>query len=175
MKGLIQKTLLAMTIVSAMSIASLATAAPSEQAVNLKKPATAKTAYLFVLSAKTGDIKKAANGYTLTLNNVDPHVLWFTDRPNRKAGFVSTDKFISHWAKSFKSSSPNAAMVHVGLSAQVNGKTQPMAMELTMPQFSHGSLTFEIQSLPGDEVIAGQITAPRIFVDYGYGIPGPER
>jgi len=46
------------------------------------------TRYLFVLSATSGSLK----GDTLTLNGV-PNVVYFTDRPARKAGHMSVSKF----------------------------------------------------------------------------------
>ncbi len=64
--------------------------------------------YLFVLSATSGSLK----GDTLTLNGV-PNVIYFSDRPARKAGHMSVSKFVEMWNKqsdSFKADPPNATL-----------------------------------------------------------------
>ena len=65
---------------------------------------------LLVLSAQKGVLKQTGQGYTLTLQAVDPKVLWFTDRPERHAGLMVTKKFITNWEKGFKNSQPNALL-----------------------------------------------------------------
>ncbi len=64
--------------------------------------------YLFVLSATSGSLK----GDTLTLNGV-PNVIYFSDRPLRKAGHMSLSNFIEMWNKgsdSYKADPPNATL-----------------------------------------------------------------
>jgi len=64
--------------------------------------------YLFVLSATSGSLK----GDTLTLNGV-PNVIYFSDRPARKAGHISLAHFIEMWDKgvdNFKADPPNATL-----------------------------------------------------------------
>lgn len=121
---------------------------------------------LFVMSAQSGVIKKASNGYALTLYQVDPKTLWFTDRPIRKAGFISTHKFIALWPKEFKASQPNGAMVHVGMKAKLNGVTHAMAMELENPVISSdGSVIWQVRPLAGDPLVIGKVHNVRIFID----------
>jgi len=64
--------------------------------------------YLFVLGATSGSLK----GGILTLNGV-PNVIYFSDRPVRKAGHKSVSEFIEMWEKgddSFKADPPNATL-----------------------------------------------------------------
>lgn len=68
--------------------------------------------YLFVLRAEKGVITKTESGYTLTLQNLDDKVLYFSDRPIRQAGFILIPQCMSSWSKghnSFKANPPNAA------------------------------------------------------------------
>src|SRR3990167_4232248 len=79
---------------------------------------TQKASFLFVLRADTGVITKTDGGYALTLKGMDPKVLYFSDRPVRKAGFIAMTQFMSDWAKgndSFKANPPNASIVHAAL------------------------------------------------------------
>lgn len=169
-KGLIPKILLTITATSIILVSSLAIATPNTQVAIIKKPMKAKTSLLVVLSAKSGAIKKSADSYHLTLNNVTPRVLWFTDRPNRKAGFISINKFITQWwPKAFKKSAPNAAEVHASMSAQVNGRMQPLAIELKNPKLSNGNLSYDIMVLPGDTIKAGTLKTPVLFIDDFFG------
>ncbi|MCH9743748.1 MAG: hypothetical protein K0U29_02335 [Gammaproteobacteria bacterium] len=113
-----------------------------------------KESDLAVLSAKSGMMQKSSKGYTLTLSGLDPHVLWFTDRPNRKAGFTPTKKFIAYWAKRFKGDSPNAAMVHVDMTYTRGGKHAPLAIELKNPKLSGDTLRFDVRSLKSDSSLS---------------------
>lgn len=63
---------------------------------------------LFVQEAQSGSFVPAGNGtFTLTLNGVVPYTLYFSDRPDRYAGFVSMDSFIRNFTWSV---APNAAI-----------------------------------------------------------------
>jgi len=66
------------------------------------------TGYLFVISGTSGSL----DGDKLTLNGV-PNVIYFSDRPARKAGHMSLSEFIKMWNKgsdSFKADPPNATL-----------------------------------------------------------------
>ena len=52
------------------------------------------TGYLFVMSGTSGSL----DGDTLTLNGV-PNVIYFSNRPVRKAGHLSVAEFIEMWDK----------------------------------------------------------------------------
>jgi hypothetical protein len=53
---------------------------------------------------------------TLTLKGVSPKTVWFTERPHRLSGQVTTQQFVNQWAKgpnNFEENNPNASMVYI--------------------------------------------------------------
>ena len=50
---------------------------------------------------------------TLVMEGVDPDTIWFTDRPTRESGAITTTKLAGEWAKggTFDIDPPNAALV----------------------------------------------------------------
>jgi hypothetical protein len=58
-----------------------------------------------------------SQGDTLTLNGVSPSTLYFSDRPERVVGHMTTQQFVNDWAvgdNSFASDPPNAVLSFVG-------------------------------------------------------------
>ena len=67
-----------------------AIAATTQQTPTKVTPqSTQKASFLFVLRAETGVISKTDGVYTLTLQGMDDKVLYFSDRPVRKSGFIT--------------------------------------------------------------------------------------
>ncbi len=111
-----------------------------------------KASFLFVLRADTGVFTKTDGGYTLTLKGMDDKVLYFSDRPVRKAGFITMTQFMGDWAKgknSFQANPPNAAIVHAALKTNEKGIAQAIPVELTHPVFSANGLTFHLKDIQG--------------------------
>lgn len=101
------------------------------------------TSYLFVISGATGSL----DGDILKLNGV-PSVVYFTDRPARKAGHMTLANFFEMWDKgenSFESDPPNAV-----LSVLKKDGTQNVVVELKSPEIKEGSLYFNVEVLSGD-------------------------
>lgn len=50
---------------------------------------------------------------TLVMEGVDPHTIWFTDRPARESGAIATSRFAQDWQSggTFDIDPPNAALV----------------------------------------------------------------
>jgi len=100
--------------------------------------------YLFVLSATSGSLK----GDTLTLNGV-PNVLYFSDRPARKAGHLSLEKFVESWnngSDSFKADPPNATLsLHVADEKGIKN----VVVELMSVEQKSGSVVFKVAVLEG--------------------------
>ena len=71
---------------------------------------------LFTQSATSGSLKSSGGKrMTLTLRGVAPQVVWFQDRPDRRAGQVSATEFVSRWRSfGFQSDAPNAALTLLG-------------------------------------------------------------
>jgi len=98
--------------------------------------------YLYVLSATSGSLK----GDTLTLNGV-PNVVYFTDRPARKAGHISFSQFVEMWNKgsdSYKADPPNAT-----LSVWKKDGAKNVVVELMSVVQKSGSVVFKVAVLEG--------------------------
>ena len=114
------------------------------------------TSYLFVLSGTSGTL----NGDTLTINGV-PNVIYFSDRPARKAGHTSLEKFVELWEKesdSFKTDPPNAT-----LSVLKKDGAQNVIVELQGAEQKNGSVVFKYRLLGGD--IPKTFSTFALFID----------
>jgi len=98
--------------------------------------------YLFVISGTSGSL----DGDKLTLNGV-PNVIYFSNRPARKAGYLSLEKFVESWNKgsdSFKADPPNAT-----LSVLTKDGAKNIVVELTSVEQKLGSVVFKVAVLEG--------------------------
>lgn len=118
-----------------------------------------KADFLFVQSAKSMSFDPATN--KLTLENVSPVTVFFTDRPERIAGNMNTTRFIPFWSEgkdSFKSDPPNADI------SIVEGKElKQTVVELQDPVLEGSNLTYTIKLLKGEMPAAGTDVA--VFID----------
>lgn len=98
--------------------------------------------FLFILSAQSGSY--AEN--TLTLNDV-PHVIYFSDRPNRIVGHISLKEFVDNWSKdniSLANNPPNAAF------STVEKNTDSSVVEITgIPDHNKDTLRLRVKALHG--------------------------
>jgi len=115
--------------------------------------------FLFVQSAKSMSFDPATN--KLTLENVSPVTVFFTDRPERIAGNMKTTAFIPFWSEgkdSFKSDPPNADI------SIIDGKTlKQTVVELQDPVLDGDTLTYTVKLIQGDMPAAG--TEVAVFID----------
>lgn len=86
---------------------------------------------------------------TLTLEGVTPSTLYFSDRPQRVVGHMSTSDFVELWDEgdnSFESDPPNAVLAFLE-----PGETTPddAVVVITNPQLGEGSLSYSIDVLEG--------------------------
>ena len=77
--------------------------------------AVSQPTFLYVQTAHSGTLsaEKADGKRILTLNDVSPTTVYFSDRPDRITGHESTEDFIAQWndgEDSFASNPPNAAL-----------------------------------------------------------------
>ncbi len=118
-----------------------------------------KADFLFVQSAKSMSFDPATN--KLTLDNVSPVTVFFTDRPERIAGNMKTTAFVPFWSEgedSFESDPPNADI------SIVDGKTlKQTVVELQDPALDGNTLTYTVKILQGDMPAAGTDVA--VFID----------
>lgn len=138
----------ALTLALVLTGAFLATAAEEK-----------KADFLFVQSAKTMKFDPATN--KLTLEDVSPVTLFFTDRPERVAGNMKTTAFLPFWSEgkdSFKSDPPNADV------SIIDGKTlKQTVVELQDPVLDGNSLSYTVKVLKGDMPSAGEDVS--VFID----------
>ena len=125
--------------------------------------------WLMVMKAEQAQFVEATNGdYTLTLTDVDPVTLAFTDRPERTAGTWDTTVVLDYWDSEFDGEPPNAAVTadgervavtlsdpRIGMSARNDGAVTPNA----------GAITFTATPLPGQAPPTGTINQPTVFLD----------
>lgn len=123
--------------------------------------------YLFVLSAKSGEISKVKNHYILKLEGIDPNTLVFTDRPVRQAGYIVTRNFITQWQLEFKKDPPNAGLVYAGMDSAQNGGQAPIALELIDPSQNGNKVEFKISILSKDFAVinAQRLEQVHLFID----------
>jgi len=106
--------------------------------------------WLFSQSAKSAQFTDSGDGtYTLTLNDVDPHTVAFTDRPDRDASILGVQGLISQWPADFTDSPPNAVVV--GHSEYGSGVEDSVVVELTNPVLDGTTLTFTTRLLGAEE------------------------
>lgn len=118
-----------------------------------------KADFLFVQTADS--MAFAADANRLTLRDVGPSTLFFTDRPERIAGNMSTESFIPFWSEgtdSFLSDPPNA-----DLSIMVNGELRQVVVELRDPRMVEGNLEYTVKLIEGDmPIVADNVS---LFID----------
>ena len=125
--------------------------------------------WLMVMKAEQAQFVEATDDtYTLTLTEVDPLTLAFTDRPERTAQTWDTTVVLDYWESEFDGDPPNAAVTadgvtvavtlsdpRVGMSARTDGAVTPNA----------GAITFTATPLPGQVPPTGTINQPTVFLD----------
>jgi hypothetical protein len=102
-----------------------------------------------------------------TLKGMDNKVLYFSDRPVRRAGFITMDNLMSDWTKgpnSFQDNPPNAAIVHADLKTHDKGVSQAIPVELTNPVVVEGGVMFHLKDLNGT-ISMGDYNGVSIFID----------
>ena len=110
----------------------------------------------------------AYDGKTLTLENVSPRTIMFTDRPQRLAGDMPTTRLVDDWnagKDSFEKDPPNAS-----LSVLVGEEEQVSVVELSNPRLDGTSLSYDVAVLDGTVPATGQ--SATLFIDWWYGPRG---
>jgi hypothetical protein len=108
--------------------------------------------------------------YTLTLANVNPDVLWFTNRPNRMSGDVAMADFVKYWKeptdnKNFVKDHPNADLIGVSGNTKVRG-----VFMLSKPNYDpqQQTLTYRVYHIAGAGNFNDTITSLQhvaLFID----------
>ena len=121
---------------------------------------------LFVQNGAGGTLSQD----TLTLTGVSSQTGWFTDRPYRKAGQVSTEEFLSNWDEGdnpFSEDPPNA-----DFTCSVGGEVVNYSVELSRPTLVGDELTYVVAGI-GDSHLPKEIRcvhAAHLFIDFLVGM-----
>jgi hypothetical protein len=98
----------------------------------------------------------------LTLKGIGPSTLYFSDRPERVVGHVTTDQFVEDWGlgpDSFESDPPNAVLSF----PEPDGSLADVVVELRSPRLEGDSLSYAVDVLEGTlPTSAGPCT---LFID----------
>lgn len=122
---------------------------------------------LFALQADSGALARADSAgegkYVLTLEHPRGHTTWFTDRPARDGGTISTQDFVSAWADlGFDDVPPNAVMT-------VAAQDHPLIVELEEPAYDadEGTLSFAVTVIGSERAknAEGSFGLSSLFID----------
>ncbi len=97
----------------------------------------------------------------LTLRGIAPDILYFSDRPDRIVGRVTTREYVDHWAvgnNNFAGDPPNAV-----LSIQHHPEPQDIVVVLRDPRLEGADLIYKVEVLDGSKEAKGKATA--LFID----------
>jgi hypothetical protein len=104
-----------------------------------------------------------SDGKTLTLEAVTPSTLYFSDRPKRIVGHMTTADFVELWGEgdnSFEEDPPNAVLAFLEPGDQV---PEDAVVVIQQPLLHDGQLSYSIESLEGTlPARAGPVT---LFID----------
>jgi hypothetical protein len=120
---------------------------------------TEQADFLFVQTAKSMSFDPATK--KLTLNDVSPVTLFFSDRPERIAGNMTTETFLPFWSTgtdSFLSDPPNA-----DLSILEDNTLRQVVVILKDPVLEGDSLSYTIEVVDGDMPMMGSDVS--MFID----------
>lgn len=103
--------------------------------------------WLFSQTADAGSISPNGDGtWTLTLTDVDPVVLAFTDRPLRDAQAGSAERLVEAWPEMFGDSNPNGVVV----AHNDQGATNSAVVELMDPALDGTTMTYTVNVLTNE-------------------------
>jgi hypothetical protein len=88
-------------------------------------------------------------GGTLTLRGITPSTLYFSDRPQRVVGHMTTADFVDLWGageNSFETDPPNAVLSFLEPGGEV---PEDAVVVITEPKLSDGELAYSIDVLEG--------------------------
>lgn len=121
--------------------------------------ATKQADFLFVQTSRGMSFDKATS--KLTLHDVSPITLFFSDRPERIAGNMKTTAFVPFWSTgkdSFLSDPPNA-----DISILEGESLRQVVVVLQSPALSGNDLTYTVKVLEGELPRSGADVS--VFID----------
>jgi hypothetical protein len=171
-----------LAVVSTLFAGSFAFAASSTVVAKVAKPADA-VQILYTQMADSATMEKdPANKdkYKLVLHNVHHRTLWFSDRPQRKAGTMTTENFVKSWSQgqnSFAKDNPNANMISVEDSAHKVSAHMDGVFTLSNPVYNakDHTLSYDVSNVYKKLVMndqSAQLQQVTLFIDSGCGMMG---
>ena len=124
--------------------------------------ADAKVQLMFVQSAE--GLK--ADDKTLRLVNVSPQTIWFSDRPVRQAGHVTTQAYMKEWTaaagpNNFSKDPPNATL---SVYQTGQGENTLTVVEISEPKVEGKDLVYRYKLIEGQMPKTGG--AASLFIDW---------
>ena len=104
-----------------------------------------------------------SDGTNLTLTDVTPSTLYFSDRPKRIVGHMATSDFVELWAEgdnSFEEDPPNAVLSFLQAGDEV---PEDAVVVIQHPRLENGGLSYSIETLEG--TIPPQTGPVTLFID----------
>ncbi len=115
--------------------------------------------WLFSQTADAGSISPNGDGtWTLTLTDIDPVVLGFTDRPLRDAQAGTVERLVEAWPQMFADSNPNGVVV----AHNATGETNSAVVELIDPKLAGSTMTYIVRVLTNE----GGSAEPGVTYDF---------
>ena len=125
------------------------------------------TNWLFTQTADSGSISPNGDDtWTLTLTDVDPVVLGFTDRPLREAQAGTVERLVDAWPELFSDSNPNGVVV----AHNPSGATNSAVVELMEPKLNGSTMTYTVRVLtneggPAEAGVSYDFEQVSVFID----------
>ncbi len=104
-----------------------------------------------------------SDGSTLTLKDVTPSTLYFSDRPKRVVGHMTTLDFVNLWAEgdnSFEEDPPNAVLAFLEPGDEA---PEDAVVVIRQPRLVNGQLSYSIETLEGR--VPTQTGPVTLFID----------
>ena len=134
--------------------------------------ASSDSTYLFVLRSKNAEISKVNGKYKLAMTT--PHIIYFSDRPLRQVGKMSSRKFLTMWnsksADSFRVNPPNAYISGVtGSTTAKHLHYVDNVITLTYPKRTVANkaetIVFNVQPVGKKPLVVGKSSEMQMVVD----------
>ena len=104
-----------------------------------------------------------SDGSTLTLRGVTPSTLYFSDRPQRVVGHMTTADFVDLWGEgdnSFEEDPPNAVLAFLEPGDEA---PEDAVIVIQEPHLDGGQLSYSIKTLEG--AVPAQAGPVTLFID----------
>jgi len=142
-----QKVWIVVGVVALAAVAVVAFVLGARTQSTSASPGAQTSNWLFSQTADAGSISPNGDGtWTLTLTDVDPVVLAFTDRPLRDAQAGSAERLVEAWPDMFGDSNPNGVVV----AHNAEGATNSAVVELMDPAIDGSTMTYTVKVLTNE-------------------------